>query len=509
MLERRVTCLSAIVCGLLPLAGCVSVDDQVPSVLTRSADGQYTLSARVETYGTTPTEVVAAIGASEFRMTDRGGGHWEVTAPLDRCLQGFQLRYLVRHPAAIGSGTDTYVEPPGATDALGGLLKRISGTTKLPDCTPTTVYRVTSNEALLDADPTDGICNATPAGAGKPVCTLLAAIDQANAQPGPATIEVPAGNYHAISYFMPSDDVSIVGIEPGVVIHDQVTANRPGGRPPTVELRNLTLLGGIHAVGSLRLVSVRLLNSHPPGVNAGVLASGLLHVENSVISGNGAVGVRLTGQHGRIVNSLIAENGPEGGIECTPRSGLSGQLVVLNSTLTSNRGRYGALHLGDRCSATVRNSTIAGNEITGRPMPPLIRSAGGVTVDPGAALSLANTILTDNINPFDAANADCAFPSAGSATVQSLGSNLIQSSSTCTFNEVLSRPDVRGVSARLGALADNGGPTPTMLPLAGSPALGVGSPDPVSQANTAACLPADQRGTARAAGCDAGAVEVP
>jgi hypothetical protein len=511
MFERRVTCVSAIACILPCVVGCVSVEDQVPSSLTRSASGRYLLSAQIETYGTTPTEVVAAVGASEFPMTDRGGGRWEASATLGRCLQGFQLRYLVRHPAAVGSGTDTYVEPPGATATLGGLLKRISGTTKLPDCTPTTVYRVNDNDYYLpDADPTDGICNTSPAGSGKPVCTLRAAIDQANAQPGPATIEVPAGTYGAIDYFTPRDDLTIVGIEPGVILREHVSIYyNPSSPPPTVELRNLTLLGGVRCDGSLRLVSVRVLNSHPFAVDAGVMALGTLSIEDSTITGNGTVGVRLRGEHGRIVNSLIADNGIDGGIECAPMSGMTSELTISNSTLTGNRGRLGALHLLDRCSATVRNSTIASNELT-RPAPPwLSHTAGGVTLDAGASLTLANTILADNVNPFDPANSDCAFASTGTITVQSLGSNVIQSSTSCTFNEALSRPDVHGSSAQLGALADNGGPTQTLLPSPSSPALGIGSPDAVSHANIAACLPTDQRGFARASGCDVGAVEVP
>jgi hypothetical protein len=52
--------------------------------------------------------------------------------------------------------------------------------------------------------------------------------------------------------------------------------------------------------------------------------------------------------------------------------------------------------------------------------------------------------------------------------------------------------------AMLGALAENGGPTPTMLPPAGSPALGIGTD----------CPSTDQRGEPRpATGCASGAVE--
>src|SRR5262249_58425941 len=51
--------------------------------------------------------------------------------------------------------------------------------------------------------------------------------------------------------------------------------------------------------------------------------------------------------------------------------------------------------------------------------------------------------------------------------------------------------------ANLGDLADNGGPTLTMLPHAGSPAIGIGTMRP----------PTDQRGHPRPQPCTAGPVE--
>jgi hypothetical protein len=49
----------------------------------------------------------------------------------------------------------------------------------------------------------------------------------------------------------------------------------------------------------------------------------------------------------------------------------------------------------------------------------------------------------------------------------------------------------------LGALKDNGGVTETMLPAAGSPAIGQGT----------GCPPTDQRGLPRKTPCTLGAVE--
>lgn len=56
------------------------------------------------------------------------------------------------------------------------------------------------------------------------------------------------------------------------------------------------------------------------------------------------------------------------------------------------------------------------------------------------------------------------------------------------------------LSAQIGQLAANGGPTPTISLLADSPALGA----------AATCPSADQRGVSRpAAGCDSGSFESP
>jgi hypothetical protein len=502
----------AILALTLPLAaGCVSVHDETPPTLERRSDHLYRLTAQVETFGVTPTAVTAAIGSTTYPMIDVGGGRWEATASLGTCAKAFQVRYEVQYPQPIGTGSATLVEPPSATATVGGLLKQVTPDPKLGSCAARSIFRVNDPRFLRDFDTTDGACNANAPGSGAVVCTLQAAIEQSNADAGPATIEVPAGSYAAPDYFTPRSDIVIAGIEPGVVIstHISIFVSGATATPPTVELRDLTLRGGVRSdSGSLRLVRVNVLDGHPFLVDAGVLALGALDIDQSTITGNGTVGVRLTGARGRITNSLIANNALDGGIECAPRSGVSSNLEIFNSTITGNRRRFGGVAVRNRCRATFRNVTIAGNETTNAP--PGARSSGGLTVDTGGTVILANTILADNVNTPDPANADCAAgASTGSITVQSLGNNLLESSASCSFSSTLGRADVPVLSAGLAALADNGGPTRTMLPLTGSPALGAGSPDPYNDAFTAACTRADQRGITRTGACDIGAVQAP
>ncbi len=54
-------------------------------------------------------------------------------------------------------------------------------------------YVVNSTVDLPDGDPTDGACASSPPPA--PVCTLRAAVMQANANPGQDSISLPPGTY--------------------------------------------------------------------------------------------------------------------------------------------------------------------------------------------------------------------------------------------------------------------------------------------------------------------------
>jgi hypothetical protein len=109
---------------------------------------------------------------------------------------------------------------------------------------------------------------------------------------------------------------------------------------------------------------------------------------------------------------------------------------------------------------------------------------GGTT----AAL-LKNTIVANN------ANGNCLI----SGTPTSQGNNL-GSDATCTF--FMASGDQNSVDPQLGALQDNGGPTPTRALALTSPAVDGGT--------NIGCPATDQRGIARPQGarCDIGAYEL-
>ncbi len=124
-------------------------------------------------------------------------------------------------------------------------------------------------------------------------------------------------------------------------------------------------------------------------------------------------------------------------------------LSITNSTFSGNTGQ-GAIQ-EDNSSITLLNVTIANN------------SEGGLGSDQSPNTSvvvMTNTLLMDN----------------GSHNCGSIGFNSfthefdLSSDATCGFGTGRDNVDLM-----LGPLADNGGPTQTLLPLAGSPAIDSGS----------------------------------
>lgn len=228
---------------------------------------------------------------------------------------------------------------------------------------------------------------------------------------------------------------------------------------------------------------------------------GQLVVEDSHFSGNRANFGGAVANHGsaRIVGSTFAGNvGAMGGAV-----GNTGSLVLERSTLADNVAHAGTGYgnggaLLSYGPATVTDSTFAGNEAD--------RDGGAifnladlwlvhVTIADneaaglgGAVLSatdggthFANTLVTRNSGP------SCSGPG-----VVDDGGNLAWFDTTCPGTNA---------DPLVGPLQDNGGPTWTMLPTLGSPAIDAAELD--------ACTATDQRRRPRPSGdgCDIGAVE--
>jgi hypothetical protein len=175
-------------------------------------------------------------------------------------------------------------------------------------------------------------------------------------------------------------------------------------------------------------------------------------------------------------------------------------MVVVLSLPTHGKGG-GILNTG---TLTLVNSTVTGNSSVNS-------LGGGIFNQAGATTTLINSTVFGNTggdlynddNPANAVQLSNIIVGGclGSAVADN-GGNL-SNGNTCGFNAASSR---NNAVLNLGALGNNGGPTPTMLPGVGSAAIGFGVLATCANAPVSAL---DQRGVVRpAASCTSGAVEV-
>ncbi|HZK82981.1 MAG TPA: choice-of-anchor Q domain-containing protein, partial [Humisphaera sp.] len=171
----------------------------------------------------------------------------------------------------------------------------------------------------------------------------------------------------------------------------------------------------------------------------------------------------------------------------------NGKLTLTDSTLYGNYSNAGgALTVGPYASATVINDTIAANSSDYTGGIKLQDVYGGSSILHEGKLTIGNTIVAGNSVLIDPTLDDIGSLLGGSIT--SLGNNLIG----VTTASVWKLTDLTGtvaspLAAKLGPLANNGGPTKTAALLSGSPALNAGS-------NAIAAnygLTTDQRGVGR------------
>jgi hypothetical protein len=263
---------------------------------------------------------------------------------------------------------------------------------------------------------------------------------------------------------------------------------------------NLIAVSGQRATGDFTIaagVNATLfdlaIDNGQAGIGAGIFNNGILTVQDSTLSGSlatnspgGGGGIyNHSGGTLTVLDSTISNTATQGGAISN-----SGTATVRNSTLSGNSGGSygGAIYNHSGATLTVQNSTVVGNNVS---------VYGGGIFNHGGTLNLANTIIAGNSAAHD--------PDIGGAVI-SQGHNLVGNGtgSTGLMNGV--NGDQVGTAASpinplLGPLQNNGGPTNTMLPGTGSPALGKGGKPAAST---------DQRGGAYppAGPWDIGAVQV-
>ncbi len=217
---------------------------------------------------------------------------------------------------------------------------------------------------------------------------------------------------------------------------------------------------------------VHLTGQNPSGDGGAIINNGgdltlqYVLIDNSISSGEG--GAIRNNYNGATSYSLTIQNSTITGNSAN-KSGaiyfLGYALTIENSTIFDNHATdsSGAIGLFSGYGF-IYNSTIAGNTAN---------TVGGITSQ-SSALTIESSIIANNtdgtgINDLNRTGGGNSFVYA---------TNSLFSETFLAGDNVLNGTDsgnLVGTDPQLGGLADNGGPTQTLLPGTGSPAIGAGS----------------------------------
>jgi CSLREA domain-containing protein len=300
------------------------------------------------------------------------------------------------------SGAGYNVVPPTAA----------TGTITDDDPCPT-AFTVNNNGDASDANPGDGVC-----ADGGAVCTLRAAIEEANALTACGTIDINFGIGD-----------STINVGSVLTISHNVNINGPSANKV--------------AVSGTLATPTRVL-----GVTTGTVAMSNLTIRGARTVSSGS-GLRVEGGNVIVSNTLftdnVAVNGSGGAAGV-----VSGTLTIINSTISGNTATNGGGLYNGGATLNLINDTITSNSANGD----VGGGACGINGHGGgldvSSASVRNTII--------AGNTDCNgdVPNiTGSITNQ--GNNLLSG------------------DPLVGALMDNGGPTFTHGLLYNSPAVDAGN----------------------------------
>jgi CSLREA domain-containing protein len=428
-----------------------------------------------------------------------------------------------------GATSSNYTTP--ALTSTTSYWVRVSNSGSSADSTTATVtvgsagagFVVNSTLDALDNNRGDGIC--ATAGA---VCTLRAAIQEANALTGARVITLPAGTYTFT--LAGRDETSAASGDLNIASGKDITINGGGAASTIIDANGLDRAFQSFG-GQLTLNDVTVRNGNSATSFGGCFyMSASLTLNRVVVTGcnsgtNSGAGIIVFGSSSApstltLTDTTIAQNtttGIGGGIYLSSNTvGTITRTTVSGNTASNGAGLQLFGSAGSPSSVTLSNTTFSGNTAT---------AWGGAMYfsgETGSAANLTNVTVASNssgngggaltvtgVGQFQIRNTIVA-NSAGSApancfavvggVITSLGNNLEFPGTSCGFNLA----GDRRANPLLGALATNGGLTQTHSLGAGSPAIDLGD------AATCAASPVsgvDQRGRTRPASCDAGAYE--
>lgn len=234
--------------------------------------------------------------------------------------------------------------------------------------------------------------------------------------------------------------------------------------------------GGINNNGNLTLTDCNVVSNGASGFGGGIYNNGTATIRGCTFFNNYAA----TG--GAIFNNPGKD------------------LTLINVTVTGNQANWNAgAIMNYQGNATLVHSTISGNRYAQE-----TGGGGGIDNDAGT-VTIENSIVAGNIGLYSSNAVDIRNRNGGS--IVPAGNNLIGDNDTVS-TEFPAGPLVGTTAAPvdplLGSLTLNGGPTTTLLPQSGSPAIDTATDSSAWTGNI------DQRGLPRpeGPGFDIGAVEV-
>ncbi len=359
-------------------------------------------------------------------------------------------------------------------------------------------FTVSTTADTTDVNPGNGVCAASNG-----LCTLRAALGEANTLAGSDTIVLPAGTYQlddGLGQLAVSSTVVVVGAGARSTLILAGANSRVLNVTANLTLRGVTVAngspkgagavrgGGINIVGgdvTLERVTVRnnTVASETNANGGGVAADGgSLIILDSTISNNLAVG--------RVGNSG-GGSGSGGGIAAAAPTTIRRSTITSNTTQNYGAGMFssgGGIHVGD--NMVLDHVTLVGNVASSFADSSGFRQGGNMYIPGYASVSMRSSIMAGGSAASGGNN--CFAYGTFTEPARNLSDNF----------DCMGAGSLRNVAPKLGALQNNGGGTDTRLPALDSPA--------VDAATGCGTRPADQRGNDLPAGpaCDLGAVEI-
>lgn len=379
--------------------------------------------------------------------------------------------------------------------------------------TPTLVANIIVNNLSdgADAVPGDNVCET---GVGNGLCTLRAALMEANARVGAQTITLAAGTY-ALTIGGAGEEAAATG---DLDITEALTMNGAGVNATIINGSSLDRVVHVRPGVDVTLRDLTITGGVVVGFGGGVFnESGVTTLERVTLSGNTADSGGGLANFGTGVATLTDVTLRTNTISMLGGGGIyNGGTATLNRvTINGNTGTGSTLQGGglfNSGTANLTDVTLSGNTLT------VMTAAQG-----GGMYNSANAILLNVTIAFNTVAVGGGTPTleganlfhAGGSTalnntlvVNGVGASNCNAAITANFSLEDSATCFSGGTnfniapgtAALNPLANYLGPTETHLPQSTSPAL--------NMANTSFCPAVDQRNFGRPDGlCDIGSVE--